>query len=338
MGALIVLATVTLTLLVVCWLSFSSRAVELWIVSQGRSVHAESCERLAVALGQIRRTFLNPGSLAFLTANAPAAVMSSFETQQQRLARFSLHIASGTLAGYLTHKSPCGSVGSISSFLRVSHYKLRCASLLTICALGHAGLEIVRTIKCCLPIRLQVWTSAQILASIGGLLATSGLDETADDSNLDEDSETPAALMGTSNEETEEGAVLHGVQDALATALPNDLSRMIYIATLRDNNSGDYYHPELARKLGAQVANRAMFICHKELYDRVVGLSLEKLTDQLEVYANTTRVPKERLFESWRKLRAYRATIPIDALPISVEIFSMKVEVAVAVLEARLPF
>jgi len=48
-------------------------------------------------------------------------------------------------------------------------------------------------------------------------------------------------------------------------------------------------------------------------------------------------VPRGRLIESWTKLKAYRATIPMDTDPIAAEIFFMKVDVAVAILEARLP-
>ena len=80
-----------------------------------------------------------------------------------------------------------------------------------------------------------------------------------------------------------------------------------------------------------------MLACHREIYETVMALPLEDLTDQLDVYMATVPVPKERLIESWTKLRAYRATIPMDADPISTEIFFMKVEVAVAILEARLP-
>jgi hypothetical protein len=77
--------------------------------------------------------------------------------------------------------------------------------------------------------------------------------------------------------------------------------------------------------------------CHRQIYEQVVGLALEDLTDQLDAYLATVMAPKERSIESWTKLRAYRATIPMDTDPISAEIFFMKVGVAVAILEARLP-
>ncbi len=139
------------------------------------------------------------------------------------------------------------------------------------------------------------------------------------------------------HEESSQDAVRDDILRALRASLPNDLSRLIFLAILRDNNSGHYYHPEVAQRFSVEVADRAMLACHHEIYERVVVLPLEDLTDQLDAYMATVPAPKERLIESWTKLRAYRATIPMDADPISTEIFFMKVEVAVAILEARLP-
>jgi hypothetical protein len=119
--------------------------------------------------------------------------------------------------------------------------------------------------------------------------------------------------------------------------LPNDFSRLIFLATLRDNNSGHYYHPEVARRFSGEVADRAMLVCHRRIYEQVVALAIEDLTDQLDVYIATVPVPRGRLIESWTKLKAYRATIPMDTDPIAAEIFFMKIDVAVAILEARLP-
>jgi len=112
---------------------------------------------------------------------------------------------------------------------------------------------------------------------------------------------------------------------------------MIYIATLRDNNTGGYFHPDLARRFTLWTADRAMLVCHQEIYERLVSLELEDLTDQLDVYFRSILGPRVRSIENWRKLRAYRATIPIHADPISAEVLFMKIDVALAILEARLP-
>ena len=42
------------------------------------------------------------------------------------------------------------------------------------------------------------------------------------------------------------------VSQSVLQTLPNDLTRMIYLASLRDCNSGMYLHPELSHQRGVQ--------------------------------------------------------------------------------------
>jgi hypothetical protein len=146
-----------------------------------------------------------------------------------------------------------------------------------------------------------------------------------------------SALETTSNGECRLTVVTADILRALTISLPNDLSRLIFLATLRDNNSGHYCHPEVAQRFSAEIANQAMLACHRRIYEQVVALALEDLVEELDAYMATVRAPRARSLESWTKLRAYRATIPMDTDPISADIFFMKVGVAVAILEARLP-
>ena len=286
-----------------------------------------------LGLREVCRTVLNTNSLRFVVANAPAEVVSSYRTEQQRLARLSLQVASAALVQRLAHD---GSFGGSSPTLQSPLSKLKDALLLGVCTVGRAGLGVLRGLSIGIPPRLQILVSAKILTNVGNLLVdTEGGDKPTSRAVDDE-----RILCETSTEVSPESgrdAVKEDVLRALHVSLPNDLSRLIFLAILRDNNSGHYYHPELAQRFSAEVADRAMLACHHETYARVVAVPLEDLTDQLDVYMATVPAPKERLIESWTKLRAYRATIPMDADPISTEIFFMKVEVAVAILEARLP-
>ena len=151
-----------------------------------------------------------------------------------------------------------------------------------------------------IPRRVQLWLPARVLPAVGASV-------------------------------TDEG------RGALARVLPNDISRMIYIATLRDNNTGCYFHPDLACRFMLGAADRAMLVCHQEIYERLVSVELEELTDQINFYFGSIRAPRGRSIANWKKPRAYRATIPIHADPISAEILFMKIDIALAILEARLP-
>jgi hypothetical protein len=64
-----------------------------------------SCRDLSIALREVCRGVLTAKTFMFLTANAPAEVITSFGRQQQRLARYSLRVASDTLVQSLAHRS-----------------------------------------------------------------------------------------------------------------------------------------------------------------------------------------------------------------------------------------
>src|SRR5204863_518795 len=80
------------------------------------------------AFQEVCRGVLDTNSLRFAAANAPADVVISFGTQQQRLARFSLQVASAMLVQRLARD--VGSWRGFSRSLRFSMSKLRTAFLL----------------------------------------------------------------------------------------------------------------------------------------------------------------------------------------------------------------
>src|SRR5258708_7427964 len=83
---------------------------------------------------ELCRSILNTNSLRFVAANAPAELVSSFGTQQQRLARFSLQAASAMLLRQLGQD--IGSWRDFSRSLQSSITKLRYAFLLAVCTIG----------------------------------------------------------------------------------------------------------------------------------------------------------------------------------------------------------
>jgi hypothetical protein len=291
------------------------------------------------ALHEVCRSVLNPGSLSFVAANAPWEVVHSFEAHRQRLANLSLQLASTMLVRQLRQTERTSFNRSLLRIFQSLPFKMKHLMLLVACTVGRLGLGTRSVLRHGIPRHLEIGLSANILRSVGDLLTDS---EISDEPRLAELTDAGAMLPYALDkvhveEESGDDDVAADILRALAVSLPNDLSRLIFLATLRDNNSGHYFHPDLARRFSDRVADRAMLACHQRIYKQVVALPIEDLTDQLDLYVTTVPAPRERMIESWTKLKAYRATIPIDTDPISAEIFFMKVEVAVAILEARLP-
>jgi len=326
----VTLAVSLITLLTMAMISVSRSGDKLPSALEFRRHHSHPVFRFQ----DVCRSVLNTNSFRFVAANAPPAVVNSFGHQQQRLARLSLSAVSAMLVERLVNKRV--SLNGLSGSLQSSISKLRDALLLVVCNVGRVSLGVLRGLSLGIPRRIQILISANIVANVASLI-NSGDNHKLISADLIDDRVPLEGRAETSCEMTSPDAVREDVLRALRVSLPNDLSRLIFLAILRDNNSGHYYHPELAQRFSVEVADRAMLACHHQIYEQVVALHLEDLTDQLDAYMATVSVPKQRLIESWTKLRAYRATIPMDADPISTEIFFMKIEVAVAILEARLP-
>src|SRR5258708_21514601 len=70
--------------------------------------------------------------------------------------------------------------------------------------------------------------------------------------------------------------------------LPGDFSRLVYLASSRDLNTGHYSHDGLAFHFSENVAAKAMAVCHREIFDRLVYVSLEALIEELANYISST--------------------------------------------------
>lgn len=123
-------------------------------------------------------------------------------------------------------------------------------------------------------------------------------------------------------------------QIAGLNALPNDLTRMLYLASLRDYNSGRYLHPQLSPNLGTEEAHRRLSVCHALIFKRLLTAPVSQYVIQLEQYIRYAQAERATVLTTWKTLEAYRATVPLQVLPIHRDIFSLNVEIALAILNA----
>lgn len=119
--------------------------------------------------------------------------------------------------------------------------------------------------------------------------------------------------------------------------LPNDLTRMIYLASLRDCNSGTYLHPELSQQRGVQAADGALRACHEQVFRRLLTTRLAEYVVQLQEYIRYTRGEILTVLKTWRSLQAYRATVPVSALATSTELYFLNVAIALEIVGRQVP-
>ena len=114
-----------------------------------------------------------------------------------------------------------------------------------------------------------------------------------------------------------------------------DFGRLIYMSSLRDFNTGEYYHQGLAHSFSEQAAGAALAACHQEIFYRLVSSPLESLVAQVGRFMQSSPHDWGKTVNAWETLEAYRVMIPSVSNRLVADLFRSNVRVAMEVLKGR---
>ena len=130
-------------------------------------------------------------------------------------------------------------------------------------------------------------------------------------------------------------AARRDLADRTLAKIRGDLARLIYLASMRDYNTGEYHHEGLACMFTESVAGKAIASCHLDVFKRLVLCSVKELVEQLEFYARTNCSSSSELAHVWAKLQPYRVTVPLECSSLAGRFFVSNIKAALAILESR---
>ena len=118
--------------------------------------------------------------------------------------------------------------------------------------------------------------------------------------------------------------------------VPSLFGRLVYLAHLRDQNSGTYEHHGLALIFGEQEADRALRESHAKAFAEWLCFSLEEQREDLNLYLTDLQVDRKTTVETWLRLAPYRGLIPAAARQVERELYISDIEVLLGVLKNEL--
>lgn len=129
------------------------------------------------------------------------------------------------------------------------------------------------------------------------------------------------------------GPALERDANRVFSELPNDLARLIYLASIRDYNTGRYLHPDLSRKYNADAVDGWLHVYHSRIFDNLLGAPVNDYVDQLRLYASFSGTPAPELARTWKTLEAYKAAVPLGCDRLAADIFYLNMFAALFILD-----
>ncbi|HUU12264.1 MAG TPA: hypothetical protein VM182_00975 [Terriglobia bacterium] len=132
--------------------------------------------------------------------------------------------------------------------------------------------------------------------------------------------------------EAEVERVLGDVQAWTLNGLEGKFSRLIHLASLRDHNTGRYYHYGLEARHPADAVDEGLRRCHATVFEDLLKLTLEEQTQDLVSFFESLKEEKGRLVEVWDRLRSYKILPPENCHPLARELFDSNMVIILRIL------
>jgi hypothetical protein len=140
-------------------------------------------------------------------------------------------------------------------------------------------------------------------------------------------------LIGTTDDGPH-SKVLEDVWQKTLAAVPSDFGKLVYLASLRDPNSGVYHHYGLEAVYSPDQCDVTLRRSHEELLYRWLEKTLEEQRDDLEFYLRGVEGDLPTVLRTWSALEPYRNYLPLQVDPAAAAWFESDLRIILDLLRA----
>ncbi len=115
--------------------------------------------------------------------------------------------------------------------------------------------------------------------------------------------------------------------------IPAVFGRLVYLAALRDQNSGRYEHHGLALVFGESEADRALRRSHIQTFSEWLCFNLEQQRADLGLYLSALSEDRCRIVDTWLRLEPFRTLVPSSATRAETELYYGDFRILLALLK-----
>jgi len=126
--------------------------------------------------------------------------------------------------------------------------------------------------------------------------------------------------------------VVRDIEERTLVGLQGHFNQLVYLASLRDYNTGRYHHYGLETRYAAEAVDEGLRRCHVRIFEELVSLPLKEQTEDFLKFFESLKEDKVRLVGVWRRLRAYQILPPENCHPLARELFDKNIGIVLRIL------
>ena len=96
--------------------------------------------------------------------------------------------------------------------------------------------------------------------------------------------------------------------------IPTTFGKVAHLASLRNENSGQYEHFGLAQLYSDEQADRVLGLSHQQVFREWLNFPLEEQRQDLESYLASIEGERKKVLQTWLTLTPYKNLLPVGAL------------------------